>query len=48
MDMEISFFSTSMIGFEGMWIGIFTILQIGAPGISSTFWRVADVVGTDQ
>ncbi|KAH9966711.1 hypothetical protein BC827DRAFT_691080 [Russula dissimulans] len=30
MDMEISFFSTSMIGFEGMWIGIFTILQIAA------------------
>jgi len=36
MDVEISFFSTSMIGFEGTWIGISTILQIGVPSISST------------
>jgi len=44
MDVEFSFFSTSMIGVEGTWIGIFTILQIGGHSVSSTtFWRAADV-----
>ncbi|KAI9510878.1 hypothetical protein F5148DRAFT_489919 [Russula earlei] len=30
MDVKISSFSTSMVGFEGIWTGVFTMLQIAA------------------
>ena len=31
MDIDILFLSTSMIGFECIWTGVFTTLQIGTP-----------------
>lgn len=47
MDINVSFFSTSMLGFECIWTGVFTTLQMGmyhdCPVRS--FRAVADVVG---
>ena len=48
MDINISFLSTSMVGFECIWTGVFTTLQIGnvfrLP--VRTFRVVVDFVGT--
>jgi len=50
MDIDISFFSTSMIGFECIWTGVFTTLQMGMfyDYLFAPFRVVSDVVGIDS